>query len=315
MTRSMSYSRYFKTATAMAVYRHTSARQDSSFSAETGALATAGLNPVCGARASGMIAATTSRAAIANHFSCSLSSPEDLANRAATAPAPASRAAGTKIRTAVCDPGYHPSPGAVNGSAHMRQARATWAAASSVNTAATNHGAGRHRREASRPVGNSRSVNASPAAGICQAQFTNHAAGLAPGSDPGAAISPRCPYRWQNKPRPSTRPEPRIIQPILFPGRLDVRTNPTAGMAMNVASSKTEEKSQPLAGTRCRSRYDSAIAPASSATDTDATQPVAHGRARTVVRALRSELRRWPTSTAQGMSPSPLEPIMRARHW
>jgi len=57
----------------------------------------------------------------------------------------------------------------MNGSAHTRLARATSAAASSVNTAATNHAAGRHRREDSRPVGNGRSMNASPAAGITQA--------------------------------------------------------------------------------------------------------------------------------------------------
>ena len=60
---------------------------------------------------------------------------------------------------------------------------------------------------------------------------------------------------------------------------------PTAGMAMNVTSSKTLEKSQPLVGTRCRSTYDSATPPASSPTDTPATQQVAHRRIRTVIRA------------------------------
>jgi hypothetical protein len=104
----MSYSRYFKTATAMAEYRHTSARPNTTFSVDTAAAATAGLNPICGASESGMIAATTSAAAVTNHLSCSLSSPEDRANRTATATAPASRAAGTKIKNAVRDPGYHP---------------------------------------------------------------------------------------------------------------------------------------------------------------------------------------------------------------
>jgi hypothetical protein len=132
------------------------------------------------------------------HFSCSLSSPDDPANLTTTAAAPTSRAAGTKIRSAVCDPQYHSALGAVYGSAHTRQACATVAATSSANTAATNHAAtnhaaGRHRRERSCPVGNSRSMNANPAAGTCQAQFANHAAARAAGSDPGAATSPRCP--------------------------------------------------------------------------------------------------------------------------
>jgi hypothetical protein len=289
MTRSMSYSRYFKTAMAMAAYRPTSVRPNATFSTATAAPATAGLSAICGASASGMIAATTSRAAIANHFSCSLSSPEDRANRAATATAPTSNAAGTKITAAVCDPGYHPAPGAAYGSAHRREARATWAAAYSVHTAATNHAAGRHRRERSRPSGNSRSVNASAAGGIAQAQFRNHAAARAAGSDPGAATSPRCPYRSQKKPRPSTRPAPSKIQPTLFPGRRDARTKPTAGMAMNEASSKTEEKSQPLTGTRCRSAYANAMPTASSATDTAATQPVTQRRIRAVIRAAQRE--------------------------
>ena len=53
---------------------------------------------------------------------------------------------------------------------------------------------------------------------------------------------------------------------------------------MNVASSKTSEKSQRLRGPICRSTYDSATPPASSATDTVATQPTAQ-RIRTVIRA------------------------------
>jgi hypothetical protein len=128
-------------------------------------------------------------------------------------------------------------------------------------------------------------MNANPAAGIAQAQFTNHAAARAAASDPGAATSPRCPYRKQKKPSPSTRPPPRKIQPTLFPGRLEARTKPTAGTAMKETSSKTEEKSQPLAGTRCRSAQDSATPPASSTTDTAATQPVTHRSIRTIIRA------------------------------
>jgi hypothetical protein len=158
----MSYSRYFKIAIAMAAYQHTSARQNTTFSADRAALSAAGLSPICGASESGMIAATTSTAADTNHFSCSLSAPDDPANRTTTAAALTSRAAGTTMRTAVCDPGYHPSLSAVNGSAQTWQARTTSAAVYSMNAAATNHAAGRDRRELSRPVGNSRSVRPTP---------------------------------------------------------------------------------------------------------------------------------------------------------
>src|SRR3984885_8961565 len=292
MTRSMSYSRYFKIAIAIAAYQHTSVRQNTTFMLDSAVLAAAGLNPICGASESGMIAATTSTAAATNHFSCSLPAPDDPANRTTTAAALASRAAGTKTRTAVCDPGYHPLLSAANGSAQTWQARATSAAAYSVNAAATNHAAGRHRRERSRPSGNSRRMKANPAAGIVvQAEFANHAATRAAGSDPGAATSPPRPYRSQKKPRPTTRPVPRKIQPTLFPGRRDVKMNPTTGTAMNVASSNTSEKFQRLRDPMCRSTYDSAIPAASSAPDTAATQPVARRRIRAVIRAARASCR------------------------
>ena len=127
---------------------------------------------------------------------------------------------------------------------------------------------------------------ASPAAGIVvQAQFANHAAVRAAGSDPGAATSPPRPNRSQKKPRPSARPAPRKIQPTLFPGRLDVNMNPTTGTATNVASSNTLEKSQRLRDPMCRSTYDTTIPATSSATDTAATQPVAQRRIRAVTAA------------------------------
>src|ERR1700678_2852505 len=204
MTLSMSYSRYFKIAIAMAAYQHTSVRQNATFRVDSAVLAAAGLNPICGASERGMTAPPRSTPAVTNHFSCNLSAPDDPANRTTTAAALASRAAGTKTRTAVCDPGYHPLLSAVNGSAQTRQARATSAAAYNVNAAATNHAAGRHRRERRRPSGNSRSMKANPAAGIVvQAEFANHAAARVPGSDPEAADSPPRPYRSQKKARPS----------------------------------------------------------------------------------------------------------------
>src|ERR1700722_6624172 len=206
MTRSMSYSRDFKIATAMAANRHTSARLNTTFTADTAALSAAGLNASCGTNANGMAAATTSGTAAMIHFSCSRSSPEDRAYRTAIAAAPAIRAAGTKMNAAVCVPGYQPSLSLLNGSAQTRQARSPKATAYSVNTAATNHAAGRHRGERSRPVGNSRSMKAKLAAGITETQFTNHAAARAPGSDPGAATSPPREYRSAKKARPTTRP-------------------------------------------------------------------------------------------------------------
>src|SRR5579863_6005825 len=139
MSRSMSYSRYFRTATAIAAYRHTSARQKITFRVASTVLTTAGLSPISGANASGMIAATTNAAAVTNHFSCSHSAPVEPANRTATAVALTSRAAGTAMKTAVYDPGYHPLPGAVNGAAQTWQARAIPAATASVNAAPTNH--------------------------------------------------------------------------------------------------------------------------------------------------------------------------------
>jgi len=131
---------------------------------------------------------------------------------------------------------------------------------------------------------------------------------------PGPVREPRGrPGRWQRsrsrdqsappvpvaeKPRPTTRPVARKIQPTLFPGRLDVNMNPTTGTAMNVASSNTSEKSQRLRVPMCRSTYDSAIPPTSSTTDTAATQPVVQRRIRIVIRAPWREPRRWPAASA-----------------
>ena len=67
-------------------------------------------------------------------------------------------------------------------------------------------------------------MKVSAATSITETQFTNHAAARAPGSAPEAASSPPREYRSQKKATPTTRPAPRVIQPILFPGRLDART-------------------------------------------------------------------------------------------
>src|SRR6201987_5325712 len=68
ITMSISYSRYFSTAMARAAYRHKNARFDSTDTT---------------AKSDSHVPAsptTTTVAAAANHFSCSLSSPEDRAN-------------------------------------------------------------------------------------------------------------------------------------------------------------------------------------------------------------------------------------------
>jgi hypothetical protein len=68
MTRSMSYSRYFRTATAMAVHRPTNATLCSMFTA-------AEFTQIVATNTT-----TTTRAAAAHHFSCNRSSPDDLTN-------------------------------------------------------------------------------------------------------------------------------------------------------------------------------------------------------------------------------------------
>jgi hypothetical protein len=82
MTRSMSYSRYFRTATAMAAYRH---QRQAEHHLQRGHRRTRG-----------------------SRVQPDLRGPED---RTTTAAAPASSAAGTKMTTAVRDPGYHPPIG------------------------------------------------------------------------------------------------------------------------------------------------------------------------------------------------------------
>jgi hypothetical protein len=63
-------------------------------------------------------------------------------------------------------------------------------------------------------------MNASPAIGIAQAQFTNHAAARAAGSDPGAATSPRCRYRQQRTQSVhQARPQEDPADPAAGPGR------------------------------------------------------------------------------------------------
>ena len=63
-----------------------------------------------------------------------------------------------------------------------------------MNTPPTNHAAGSHRRERSRPVGKSRNTKASMATGITQIQLDSQATARPAGKDPGAATRACSPY-------------------------------------------------------------------------------------------------------------------------
>src|SRR5580700_5039827 len=87
MIRSISYSRYFRTAVAMAVHRHKNATLCSTFT-------TAEFTQIDATNTT-----TSTSAAAAHHFSCNRSSPEDVANLTTTATTLTSSAA--LIRMAV----------------------------------------------------------------------------------------------------------------------------------------------------------------------------------------------------------------------
>jgi hypothetical protein len=171
-----SYSRYFSTAMPMATHRHRKARLERTD-------ATTQL-----VRNDGMNVTTTSKAAAANHFSCSRSSPLDRTNRTTTAATLTTSAAGTRmINTASSSGGIPGAPVAPNGSAQRRLAFTSKPTVVSANVPPTNHAAGRHRRERSCPVGKSRNTKASMAMGITQIQLASHMAARPVGQDPGAA--------------------------------------------------------------------------------------------------------------------------------
>src|SRR6266516_118564 len=175
ITMSISYSRYFSTATPIATHRHKNARFDST-AATTESVTIDGMN-----------VATTSTAAAANHFSCSRSSPADPTNRTTTATTLTTSAATTRISIAASSSGLPVRLAGPNGSAHAPVACTSKITPVTVNAPPTNHAAGRHRRERSRPVGKSKNTNASAAIGITQIQLDRHADVRPAGSDPGSA--------------------------------------------------------------------------------------------------------------------------------
>src|SRR6478609_7926013 len=133
-------------------------------------------------RNDGMNVATTSKAAAANHFSCSRSSPDDRANLTTTAVTLTTSAAGRiMINTATSSGGIPGVLVAPNGSGQKRLAFTSMATVMSANAPPTNHAAGRQRGERSCPVGKSRNRKASMAMGITQIQLESQAAARAAG--------------------------------------------------------------------------------------------------------------------------------------
>src|SRR5580658_9361222 len=114
MIRSISYSRYLRTAVAMAVHRHKKATLCSTFTA-------AEFTQIDATNTT-----TSNSAAAAHHFSCNRSSPDDLANLTTTATTLTSSPA--LIRTAVIKvsnavrPSGPPSPEEADGCARERVA-------------------------------------------------------------------------------------------------------------------------------------------------------------------------------------------------
>src|SRR5215471_12661154 len=178
ITRSMSYSLYFSTATATATNRHRNARSDNTSA-----------SPVL----SGNVAASitsTSTAAAANHFSCSRSSPTDRANLTTSAAtltiSPANRRMYVVATRARAPSWPHE---VANGCDQVRVAVPSASAVARAKALPTNQAAGRHRGERNCPVGKSRNTNASATSGINQIQLDTHMAARPPGQDPGAATS------------------------------------------------------------------------------------------------------------------------------
>jgi len=214
MIRSIAYSRYFRIAMAMAAHRQTNARLCSTFrNAEFTQIVTTNST------------ASTS-AAVAHHFSCNRSSPEDLANRTTSAATLTSTAALIRMAASRYSTAVRPCTwlDGVNGCAHKRVAAISSNTAESAKAPPANHAASRHRRERTCPVGKSWNKKASMAIGMIQVQLVSQANARPAGQDPRAAYS-ACIAYWFAKPiRPSPSPATRNSQPIRFSGRREAMT-------------------------------------------------------------------------------------------
>src|SRR5579862_1390555 len=184
MIRSISYSRYFRTATAMAMLRHRSARLFRTTAATEFELV----------RITATKVTTTRTAAAANHFSCSRSSPVDRANLTTIAEPQITSAARMKMTIAASTGGLTNWLKEADGCAHSRVAPTIAATVLNAKTAPTNHAAGRHRGERRCPVGKSRNRKATKARAMSQIHADTQSAASPPGHDRGAATSVRCSY-------------------------------------------------------------------------------------------------------------------------
>src|ERR1700733_3489302 len=215
MIRSISYSRYLRTAVAMAVHRHKNATLCSTFT-------TAEFSQIDAINTT----ASTSAAA-AHHFSCNRSSPDDLANLMTTATTLTSSPALIRKPAITSSSGVRPFrlPGLeVNGCAHNRVAVISVDTVAMANAPPANHAAGRHRRERSCPVGKSKNKKASAATAIIQIQLDSQANTGPAGRETRSATSACSAYgvekaiQAQPQPRHQEQPANPVFRP---PGRKD----------------------------------------------------------------------------------------------
>src|SRR5438477_9323027 len=184
MTTSMSYSRYFTTAFAMAAYMKRSARVNSTEARPQWEMKF------------GTNAIATSAAAVTNHLSWRRSSPTEprkrtksettdasMATRIATSP-PMNRASATFRRVPLVAVGSGPA----KGSAQPLVAKMMDPDTSRPSDAAVIQPTGRHLRDRRCPDGNSRNRKGRIAIGIGQIQLEIHARARPAGSDPGVTI-------------------------------------------------------------------------------------------------------------------------------
>ena len=179
ITTSISYKRYFNTAIPIEATRKINEICQIRLAAEAASVEYR--------RDHATVVSRTGAAAAANHFSCRRSSPLDRKNLTTVEPThttnDAMRPASTMGSTAVA--------AGVKGSAQWRVACIIRLRVKPANATTVNHAAGRHRRDARRPVGKIRNTNAKPAMGRAPPQFPNHPARRPSGSEPGATISAR----------------------------------------------------------------------------------------------------------------------------
>jgi len=162
----------------MLTHRHRNARFDSTLATAELLFSIVAASPT-----------TTTVAAAANHFSCSRSSPEDLANLTIRAVTLTSVAPSKMIVTRP----VNDCPDCLNGCDHSSVAVTSAAIPTRAKLPARNQATGRHRADRSCPVGKRRNRKLSAAKGITQTQLESHMAARPAGSDPGAALRARSP--------------------------------------------------------------------------------------------------------------------------